>query len=165
MSKHVTTFVFSILLLGGVCAGYAYLLHLEKKAITEAEGILAQGNELRATAAKVALLKNESAGLEADEALLASYFVRKDDIVPFLQYVERSGALHETLVEVASVSNANDTGTITLAVEIEGSFAGVIDTLADLEYGRYALSAKNAALEQTTDGTWKLRGNLTALSH
>lgn len=165
MNTRLSTFLFAFLFLGASLGGYFFFAHLEQQTMREAQAVIQEIHELRATTAKVSALKNESAGLVADEALLASYFVRGEDIVPFLEYVERSGAPYSTLVNVASVSDMHESGTIALAVEIEGSFTGILKTLSALEYGKYALSAKSTTLEKGADGGWKLRGNFTALSY
>lgn len=91
--------------------------------------------------------------LEADEALLRSYFVSEKDIVPFLEELESSGEVHESSVEVVSVVQP-DSGAerLRVALRVEGSFPAVMRTLGSIEHGPRDMRVESVTIETVTSG-------------
>lgn len=109
-------------------------------------------------AAKVALVS-----LVADEATMGAYLVRRDDVVPFLSELERSGTALGARVEVVSVSAETGTGRdrILLSLKITGSFDAVLRTLGSIEHGAYDSRVTSVTLD-TVMGDPETQGRWTA---
>jgi len=109
-------------------------------------------------------LRNESSQLSAEEEFIASHQVDASDIVSFLNYLENSGDMHGALVEVASVSDVATDNTVTVSLSISGSFSSVMKTLAQIEYGQYAIAVEGVTVDGSAEGKWVLTGKFRALT-
>lgn len=90
--------------------------------------------------------------LETDEAILRSYFVEEEEIVGFLEELERVGSAQGSTIEVVSVTPASQADArLTLALRIEGSFSVVMRTLGSLEYGPWDIRTKDVTLDTLSD--------------
>ena len=89
--------------------------------------------------------------LEEAEGVVASRLVRANDIVSFLEQLEKQGKAQGASVKVLSV-NPVQTGAlsrITISLTITGSFDSVLRALGAIEYGPYDLSLTNVALTKS----------------
>ncbi len=88
------------------------------------------------------------AELASDEVMLGAYFVSREDIVSFLEELERSGDMLGSVVEVASVTNTPGAdGRLTLSMRITGSFESVMKTLGSIEYGARDMRVESLTLD------------------
>lgn len=122
-----------------------------------AENIRTQSQEsAKVDAAKVAL---ES--LAEDEASIRGYLVKEEEIVPFLERLEETGAGLGATIDVVSVSTETraERNRIMLSVKIEGSFDAVLRTLGSIEYGPYDSSVERITFDtvpvsEAPSGLW-----------
>ncbi len=102
---------------------------------------------MRVAAAKAAL-----PALAADETAINQYFVKPDDIVPFLEKLQAAGKAEGAVVEVLSVGNGQGSDhRIALSLRITGSFESVMRTVGGIEYSPYDIVLGNLTLD--TQGT------------
>lgn len=164
--KNIDTTILIVLtlLLVGAVGAYTFFFMQVQNLQEDILATHAQVEEARQLEARTVRAQEETEQLTRDEGDILSRMVRTDDIVPFLSYVESRGQEYGVLVEVVSVSDASTDGVVTLAVTLEGSFAGVVKTLGTLEYGAYALTTRSATFEAGENGTWQARISMNALT-
>ncbi len=128
----------SLLFLGSIgiyVGGYMLLEAGNREALTQAKKIVTKTDELkRMENARAALSR-----LADDESMVQSFSVNKEDIVEFLETIQRTGKTLGTSVDVVSVSNekAGTHARIDLSLTVKGSFDAVLRTLGAIEYGPY----------------------------
>lgn len=85
----------------------------------------------------------------SDRASITGYFVSTNDVVPFLETLQTTGAAHGTKVEVESVSAepAKPHTLLQLSVRITGPFDSVERTLGAIEYEPYDTTLTNLTLD------------------
>ena len=95
---------------------------------------------------------------------MQSYLVRQEEIVPFLDQLERTGASLGSVVTVASVSEEQGTerDRILLSLSIAGSFDSVVRTLGAIEYGPYDSAVSSMTLDTVADTEAQGRWTATA---
>jgi hypothetical protein len=141
--------VLSLLLLvcaiGAYAYGYVEISKASAKAGTLAAEVLAKGQDSERNAAA----KDALDALSSDEAGMRSYFVKQEDIVPFLGMLEQKGTSLGSSLEVVSVSAepAKPRGRILLSVKVTGSFDAVMRTLGAIEYGPYDSRVSNVTFD------------------
>lgn len=118
----------------------------------------------RTETARVAEAGKALPALIAAEETLRTYFVRTDDIVPFLSQLEKQGGAQGAVVEVLSVdSNASSADhRISLSLKITGSYDAVVRTLGVIEYGPYDIVLTNVTLDTLRAPDGKSSGEWTA---
>ena len=131
----------------GLCVGAGMALNkVEKKATTlQTEVSAAQTQIDRVRAAKEALPLLASA-----EAATSAFLLSQEDIVPFLETLERKGRAQGGMVTVLSV-NTEHVGAkprIALSLSITGSFDAVLRTLGTIEYSSYDIRVVSATIEK-----------------
>lgn len=139
--------------IGGLClaaialyvAWYAYVGNATAEAVRlEAEiGAKTQETERARTA------ENVLSDLETSASRVEDYFVAREDIVPFLEELERSGRALGTGVNVASVTEmpATPHNRFVIAVQITGTFDNVVRTLGTIEYSPYDIVLQSLTLD------------------
>lgn len=149
--RHLTFFqlMCAFALLAGILAAYGFWYTVVGKASAESAELAGQIRELSQESARVASAKEALVSLAADESAVNQYFVRQEDVVPFLEGVENTGKALGATVEVVSVAaeTANGRNRIKLSLKISGSFDSVLRTLGALEYGPYDSSITNLAFD------------------
>lgn len=119
---------------------------VEKKATTlQTEVSAAQTQIDRVRAAKEAL-----PALASAETATSAFLLSQEDIVPFLETLERKGRAQGGVVTVLSV-NTEKTGAksrIALSLTITGSFDAVLRTLGTIEYSSYDIRVVSATIEK-----------------
>lgn len=133
-----------------MCVGaYVAWFFMFENARDRAEQLLAEVARIEREDAAIASTKGIAASLDADEALLQTYFVSQDDIVSFLEILEQAGEELGSIVDVASVSPGSgvDAGRVILALQVEGSFEAVMRTLGAFEYGPHDMRVRSLALD------------------
>lgn len=111
---------------------------------------------------RVAAAKEALPALAADEQAINQYFVKSDDIVPFLEKLQVAGKTEGAVVQVLSVTGgqAGTQNRISLSLNISGSFEAVMRTIGSIEYGPYDIALTNVTLdsrgapEKGTTQTW-----------
>lgn len=143
-----------LVVVGGVYAfGYTFVGKASAEAARLATEIRTKSEETtRVVAAKAALVS-----LVEDEANVRQYLVRPEDIVGFLERLERTGQALGATVEVVSVSADRGTprGRITLALKISGSFDSVLRTLGTIEYGAFDSTLTSLTFDRPIVGAEK----------
>jgi hypothetical protein len=144
--------VIALLVLAGVLGAYAFWYGAVGDASAEAAAL---SKEIRAKgieSSRVADEKDALTLLAADEASMRAYFVRQEEIVPFLSMLEKKGAALGAKLEVASVSEDATGGRnrILLSLKITGSFDAVLRTLGAIEYGPYDSSVSNVTFDTSS---------------
>lgn len=114
-----------------------------------AESLISDIATKRLESMRVAAAKEALPALAADELAITQYFVKADDIVPFLEKLQKTGATQKTVVEVLSVSGdpAKSNTRISISLKITGSFDAVMRTLGTIEYSPYDIALTNVTLE------------------
>jgi hypothetical protein len=112
--------------------------------------------------------RNALTSLDANEALVKSYVLRKDNIVPFIDLLQSTGKEVGASVQVLSVTDDKSTGhaRVVISLTVNGSFDAVMRTMGILENGPYDTELTNLALDSaatSTRGTQLWSAN-TALS-
>lgn len=100
-------------------------------------------------ALKVAAAKEALPALATDEAAINTYFVKPDDIVPFLESLQAIGRARGARVDVVSVdgNQNNPQKRITVSLKITGSFEGVMRTLGSIEYSPHDIALSSLTLD------------------
>lgn len=119
---------------------------MEKKAATlQTEVSAAQIQIDRVRAAKEAL-----PALASAEVATSAFLLSTEDIVPFLETLEKKGRAQGGVVTVLSVNteHAGAKPRIALSLTISGSFDAVLRTLGTIEYSSYDIRVVNATIEK-----------------
>ena len=105
------------------------------------------------TASKAEEAKSQLTKALSDRAAITGYFVNTNDVVPFLETLQATGAKYGSKVAVESVSSqpAEPHALLQLSVSITGSFDSVLRTLGAIEYEPYDTTVSNVTLD-TPDG-------------
>jgi Tfp pilus assembly protein PilO len=136
--------------------GTAFLLSsTENEAVRLATEIEAREAELlRVAAAKAALPL-----LVQAESDLAEHTIQTNDIVPFLEGLEKLGAAQGADVEVLSVTGGQGTPPqrLSLSLKVTGSYDAVVRTIGRIEYGPYDTQLTTLTLDSgvTEEGAKK----------
>lgn len=147
----------AVLLLATVGAAYAFWYRAVDSASKEAVALAQSLRDKASDAARTQAAKAALGSLAEDEAVLRGYLVREDDVVPFLNGIERSGAALGSLVEVVSVTTDEREARrrIVLSLKITGTFDAVLRTLGSIEYGPYDSRVQSVTLDTAVgEGTW-----------
>lgn len=156
ISLIVALSLFLVVVAGGV-VGYLFIEN-QAQTLGEVRADIAHKEQERAESARA---RAELAELMSEEVFVRSNFVQEADLVPFLERLEEAGEPFGAAVSVVSVSGEQeDTGFITIALSIEGSFDGVLRTLGVIEHGPSALKTNNVALSALGDGSWSAAATL-----
>lgn len=131
--------------------GYVWWHYEVTSASAEAAKLAAEVETRSDEYSRTTRAKSELAALAADESFVEGRFLPVDEIVPFLEGLERTGDAFGADVSVVSVSDAVGGESIAVALEVGGSFDAVMRTLGTMEYGTYASSVSDLTLD-TTDG-------------
>lgn len=101
------------------------------------------------TAAHAEQAKSQLAQALSQRAAIMDYFVNTNDVVPFLETLQSSGAKYGANVAVESVSSQPGTPhtTLQLALRITGPFDAVERTLGAIEYEPYDTTISNVTLD------------------
>lgn len=101
------------------------------------------------TAANAQEAKSQLAKALSDSAAITDYFVNTNDIVPFLETLQATGAKYGANVQVDSVTSqpAQPHTLLQLALRITGPFDSVERTLGAIEYEPYDTTVSNVTLD------------------
>lgn len=101
------------------------------------------------TAARAQEAKTQLNRALADRAAITGYFVNTNDVVPFLETLQSTGAKYGSKVVVESVSSqpAKPHTLLQLSVSITGTFDSVERTLGAIEYEPYDTTVSNVTLD------------------
>ncbi len=136
---------FLALSVGGVVGGVVLLTQERERA----EQLTAEIGTKRLEALRVAAAKEALPALATDETAINQYFIKADDIVPFLETLQRTGTRQGAEVEVLAVS-ADQGGSqhrLSLSLRIVGTFDAVMRTVGSIEYGPYDIALSNVTLD------------------
>lgn len=165
MKKELIHFSVALLIALAALAAYGLSFMVIAAAREEAAEAVRKVAEIRAEDAAIAQAEGALAALAADEAAVGGYLVSPDDIVAFLEELESIGEAHGAVVEVASVSSVGSDNRIELAVRIEGTFASVMRSLGQMEYGSRDLRLKQLVLDtipSDPDASWSAALSVSA---
>jgi len=155
-------FASTLLLAALIAYGYGYYL-ISKKTVAVAEleqSILAKTE----TASRVSSARAALAEISGDEAAVQAYFVSQEQVVPFIDALQSTGASLGTKVEVLSVSQkpATDHPALGVTLAITGPFDGVFRTAGAIEFAPYDVTVDTFGLSQDAGGTsWRANVTLT----
>ncbi len=130
----------------GLLTGGVILTNQER---AHAESLISDIAAKRLEAMRVAAAKEALPALAADEAAITQFFVKADDIVPFLEKLQTIGTVHGANVEVLSVGAESGKGNhrISISLKITGSFDAVMRTLGTIEYSPFDIALTNVTLD------------------
>lgn len=113
-------------------------------------------NEKSEATSRIASSRAELAKIADDEVTVRSYFVSENDIVSFIDDLQKNGLSQGTLVKVLSVSadGTNARPTLSLAVTVTGTFDAVMRTIGSIEYAPYDLSISKLSVMKSDKKTW-----------
>jgi hypothetical protein len=152
-------FLGSLMLILGVGTAYGFwyhtVIHESARLAVLTERVDARGNNTQQSIASKAALH----ALFSNEEAIAGYFLSADDVVSFLERLEKIGQSLGSTVSVASVSNTPAVAAdgsalpdrLVLSLTIKGSFEGVMKTVGAIEYGPYDISITNLTLGSSFD--------------
>lgn len=123
---------------------------------TEAQGAsLTQGHVAEA----------ELAQLSSTADAVDNYLIAPDNVVPFLEELQRIGTTTGAVVSVSAVSAAPAPQThLDLALTIKGPFAAVMRTVGAIEYGPHDIETRSLTLANE-QGIWNASLTLTVGTH
>lgn len=147
-----------VVALGGYWLGYRH----EETLRTESLALAGTLAEREAEAARVAAAAAALGPLAADEEAMRAYLVRTDEIVPFLEELEATGAATGATVEVVSVADApeGERPYLQLALAVTGSFDAVLRALGAIEYGPYDSRIQTLTISGGEEGGWTASATL-----
>lgn len=160
--SHLIQLAVTVLILGislGLTVVSTIAVQSETKKATE---LSSEISTKRAETMRVAEASAALPALVSAEQSIGTYFVRADDIVPFLGLLERQGDAQGAKVQVLSVdSNATTADRrISISLKITGSYDAVLRTLGTIEYGPNDIVLTNVtfdtlrAADGATSGEW-----------
>ena len=105
-------------------------------------------------ASSEAVAKSELNSLTSEEAAINQYFISTNDVVPFLEQLQKTGKYFGANVTVQSVSATPGTpyGQLGLALTITGTFDAVLRTIGAIEYGPYDTTVSTLNFATTANG-------------
>jgi len=120
----------------------------------DALGVVAKEyRELVAQEEHIIALRALARASEEDWQALGAYIVRRSDIVAYLENIERIARNAGLASKVQTVESAKDTS-LSLRLEVRGTFAGVMLMLYRLETLPYVAFVNVVNLEYVDDGVW-----------
>lgn len=147
--KHYTHVIIMALVFFGALSLYgAWYSRVGK----ESANVLSLQSEIQAkieTAAHAQEAKTQLNRALADRESITGYFVNTNDVVPFLETLQSTGAKYGSKVSVESVSAqpAEPHALLQLSLRITGSFDSVERTLGAIEYEPYDTTISNVTLD------------------
>ncbi len=144
----------SVLVAVFVGQGFWYSIVAKKSSAVSA--LQSQINTKSEVASRIASSRAELAKIADDEVTVRSYFVSENDVVSFIDDLQKSGLSQGTLVKVLSVSagGTNARPTLSLAVTVTGAFDAVMRTIGSIEYAPYDLSISKLSVMKSDKKTW-----------
>ncbi len=135
-----------------------------QKTTVKATELSAEIEAKRAEATRVEQASKALPALLSAEESIKTYFVRPDDIVPFLGQLEKQGGAQGAVVQVLSVdSNASGADKrISLSLKITGTYDAVLRTIGTIEYGPYDIVLTNVTFDTLRAPDGKTSGEWTA---
>lgn len=107
---------------------------------------------------------------DEDRKKIGSYIVKEDELVPFIERIEKIGVDTHTKLELSSISNGDNR--VRAKVTAEGTWTNVMTALIMIENLPISLSVNNIRLDTdlntadktTTNKEWRLALDLEALT-
>ncbi len=149
-SSHLTlSFVFLVL----VAAGYWYAYFSVSRESIKAAEISVSIASLTQTAERTEAVNQALVELGGSEEVVENHFVSDDNIVGFLEEMQKLATSLEAGMDVLSVAAGKDAArpTLTVSLRIQGSFSAVMRTLGALEYAPYALTVSSLNMSENAD--------------
>lgn len=83
----------------------------------------------------VSVLKQQVLLARSQQEKISQFFLQKDQIAPFLGFIENIGTNNKSLVSIGSVSinKDNKTSSLNLTFKVSGTYQQVMDTLQNIE--------------------------------
>lgn len=143
-----------LLMLSAYAIWYRAVETRAQEATTLAEELQQRGE----AGGRVALARKALEGLDADEATVHKYFITNEELVTFLESLERTGEQLGADIEVVAVQRGEgaQSTTITLALSIQGTFDVVLRTLGAIEYQPYDTRLTSVTLDTANAGVWTM---------
>lgn len=115
-----------------------------------------QINAKTETASRIAFARTTLNEIADDEAIVQSYFVPETGIVSFIDDLEARARGQKTAMKVlsVSVSDVKKRPTITLSINISGTFDAVARTVGVIEYAPYDLSVSKLSFVKDGKNEW-----------
>lgn len=140
---------FAVALLALAFIGYG-LWYAKVAAESAVAAILTTEIEIKTEAAtRAGAVLAALAKLQVNEAAIEGYLISEDNIVAFLEGLERAGASLGAHTRVVSVGvSQGESGVLAAALSVEGSFDAVMRTIGIIEYAPYAITLATIALQR-----------------
>lgn len=147
---HVAGALIVLAILGALYAvGFSEINRLQQ----EAQSITASMLAITQAKERASETRGAYETLEEDELRMQAHHVRTNDIVSYLEELERGGATQGSDIAVVSVGDPVR-GEVQIALSIVGSFDAVMRTVTSIEYGSYGSATRSLALEYAGEGVW-----------
>lgn len=152
--KHYLHAIIMALIFLGALSAYAGWYAMVERESTSAVSLAGQIQAKTETVSRAQAAKTQLTRALSDQAAITGYFVNTNDIVPFLETLQITGAKYGAKVQVESVSAqaAEPHALLQLAVRITGSFDAVERTLGAIEYEPYDTRVQNVTLDTAGAG-------------
>jgi hypothetical protein len=163
-TSTITHFMIALVAFLASLGGYWFWLseiQREEESVHALEAQIAAKTELhaRSGSARAALSK-----IEAEETALLSHFVSAEEIVSFLESLEKLGEELDARVAVLSVTDPDASGKITLSLSVSGPFDEVMRTIGVIEHGAHASAVRTLSLDASEEGRWEASLSVVVLT-
>jgi hypothetical protein len=140
-------FFSSIIFLLATVAFYVFLyISIQKKGETVAT-LRAETAALEMQESEIGRLRTNLVSTEAERGRITSYFIEEDDVVPFLETIERYAESVGASVKFNTIAIAKDPLSLNVALTAEGTFADLYRFTSLLETAPYEIVINTAKLE------------------
>jgi hypothetical protein len=154
---HITHTLLAIAVLIIAFSAYGIWYTTVSKKSAQAASLAVEIQTKHQDSERIKAAKDELQKIAAEESLVNGYFVSTNDVVPFLETLQKTGKNLGSTVEVVSVSA--DPGKphahLNLSLSITGTFDSVERTLGALEYSPYDASLQSLTFDTPQTGAGK----------
>lgn len=152
--KHNSTYIFgfAVLLLVIVAGLYAADYHFFNVEKEQAQNVQRQITDKKAEIERARKAQSSLSSLGANEEVIHSYSLSREDIVGFLEALQTTGSRLGSSVQVLSVADdkANPHPRVTISLLVVGTFDSVMRTIGVLENAPYDSSISSLTLSSQT---------------
>jgi hypothetical protein len=166
MKRSFTQLILALIFFGVVLAGYAAWYFSVQKESAVAAQLASQIDDQSKNSTRSAAAQKALASLSLEQAEIEGHFIATQDVVPFLESLQKMGTTLGTVVSVGSVAaDPSPRPHLVLSLSIKGSFDGIMRTLGAIEYEPYDIRVTsfsiNNAPSDTGTSTWSGAMNMS----
>lgn len=154
MSRTIIFLSISVALLASAMTAYGLWYRYAAQAADRAAALATEIAERRMDLDRARDAEARLASLAEDEVAIQKHFVSTQDVVPFLESLERTGSALGADVEVVSVGAVTEPRpSLNVSLKITGGFDSVLRTLGAIEYAPYDIEIVSLTFDTVPTGT------------